>query len=533
MGSVRAARLAAALLVLALPAAACTVGAKRSRPTSASTSASKTLVVDTVFDVRTADPEREAEFTGNLVTHALYDTLLTFKGGDVTRPVPLVAASYRVSGDGRTFTFKLRDGVRFSDGTLLTARDVVFSFNRLLHLNGNPSFLLDGVSVAAPDDRTVVLTSATPNPSLPFILANPALGIVSAKDVKAAGGTDAVGADKRDKAEAALNRASAGSGPYVLERFSTTAQIVLRANPRYWGASKPAYARVVIRNVPATAQRGDVQKGDSQLALDLPPAQASGMSGQVNLVTAASPNVVYLVANENPTVSSVTANADFRDAVRYGIDYPSMVKLAGEGAVQAAGVVPSMFLGALPAGDGLRRDLTRTKAAMARSHLSKPGVDLEYPSDLTVNGVAFGPLAERVRADLKEVGITVNLKPAPVATALQHYRDGKEQLGLWLSGPDYPDPGGYLAFLPGGLVGRRAGWNAGAMPSLEALGAKAATTIEAANRAKLYQQIQRALNQHGPFFPVLQPGRRIAAAEAVRGVTYDPTWVVDFASLGG
>jgi len=529
VGSFRAMRVVAPLVVLALLGAACSGGSKS--PGSTSTSTAKTLVVDTSFNVKTADPDREFEFTGNLITHAMYDTLLTFKGGDVTKPVPLVAESYQASPDGKTFTFKLRNDVKFSGGTPLTAQDVVFSFNRLLNLKGNPSFLLDGVSVAAPDDSTVVLTSKAANPSLPFILPNPALGIVNSKAVKAAGGTDAAGADKSDKAEAALNKASQGSGPYVLESFSTTSQIVLKANPSYWG-TKPVWSRVVIRNVPANTQRINVQKGDSQLALDLSPDQAKGMSSSVNLVTSASPNVFFVLANENAKVSSVTANADFCDAVRYGIDYPSIVELAGQGAIQAAGVVPSMFLGALPAADGLKRDLTKAKAALAKSGISNPTVNLEYPSDLTVNGLEFGPLAERVQANLKEVGITVNLKPAPVATALQNYRDGKEQLGLWLWGPDYPDPGDYLVFLPGGLVGKRAGWNAGAMPSLEALGTKAATTIDSTQRARLYQQIQRTLNQSGPFFPVLQPAQLIAAAKSVSGVTYDPTWVVDFAALG-
>src|SRR5438552_1487561 len=118
-------RAVAPLAVLALLAAACTGGSKHSSSTSGP--ASKTLVVDSSFNVRTADPDREFEFTGNLIAHAIYDTLLTFKAGEVTKPVPLVAESYQVSPDGRTFTFKLRSDVRFSDGTPLTAQDVMFS----------------------------------------------------------------------------------------------------------------------------------------------------------------------------------------------------------------------------------------------------------------------------------------------------------------------------------------------------------------------------------------------------------------------
>src|SRR5207248_2354192 len=78
--------------------------------------------------------------------HAVYDTLLTFKPGDTTNPQPLVAESYTTSPDARTFTFKLRKDVKFSDGTPLKAADVAFSYNRLLNLHDTPVYLLEGVT---------------------------------------------------------------------------------------------------------------------------------------------------------------------------------------------------------------------------------------------------------------------------------------------------------------------------------------------------------------------------------------------------
>jgi len=145
------------------------------------TTGSSSLVVETSFDLTTVDPARMFETGGELVDHALYDTLLTFKGGDVSKPVPDLATSYTVSPDGKVYTFKLRTGVNFSDGTSVTSADVVFSLNRVINVKGDPSFLLDGVTVTAPDPQTVVLTSATPNDALPLILPNAALGIVNSK----------------------------------------------------------------------------------------------------------------------------------------------------------------------------------------------------------------------------------------------------------------------------------------------------------------------------------------------------------------
>src|SRR5215472_17937092 len=195
------------------------------------TTTNHVLVVDKSFDMKTADPQREFEVSGGIVAKALYSTLLTFKGADSATPVPEVASSYKASSDAKTFTFHLRNDIKFSDGSPLTSADVAFSFNRLINIKGNPSFLLAGITVSAPDASTVVLTSATPNPAIPFIIPNPALGIVNSKVVKA------------DTAEQFLNSASQGSGPYLLKSFSTTSEVDLTANPNYWGP-KPYYDTV-------------------------------------------------------------------------------------------------------------------------------------------------------------------------------------------------------------------------------------------------------------------------------------------------
>src|SRR5215469_17462149 len=118
---------------------------------SSNTTTNHVLVVDKSFDMKTADPQREFEVSGGIVAKALYSTLLTFRGADSATPVPEVASSYTASSDAKTFTFKLRNDIKFSDGTPLTAADVAFSFNRLINIKGNPSFLLAGITVSSPD----------------------------------------------------------------------------------------------------------------------------------------------------------------------------------------------------------------------------------------------------------------------------------------------------------------------------------------------------------------------------------------------
>jgi peptide/nickel transport system substrate-binding protein len=359
---------------------------------------------------------------------------------------------------------------------------------------------------------------------------NPALGILDAKTVTADGGSDGAKAATADKAEAKLNTTSAGSGPYTLTSFSTTSQVVLTANPTYWGP-KPAYSKIVIRNVEASVQKLDVLRGESQIAVDLSPTQAQGMSG-VQIVNGASPNLFFVLSNNSKKVSSVTSNADFQTAVRDGIDYASLVQLAGKGSVQAAGIIPSMFLGALTAGQAPTYDLAKAKAALASSGLGHPTVTMTYPSDLSVNGISFGDLAARVQQQLAQVGITVKLQGQSIQVALNTYRAGTEQMGLWYWGPDYPDPQDYLNFMPGNLVGLRAGWAKGADPSLEQLATQASTTTADSARGPLYQQIQQSMNTSSPFMPLIQPAQIVVGASSLKNLQSNALWLVDLGELG-
>jgi peptide/nickel transport system substrate-binding protein len=515
--------------------AATVIVATAAASTRTDTAATGTLVVDKSFDLKTADPQRQFEVSGGIVAHVLYDTLLEFRGADVATPRPSVATGYKASNGAKTYTFTLRRDVHFSDGTPLTAKDVVFSFRRLIGLKGNPSFLLAGVtSITAKGNYSVILKSKTPNPALPAIVANASLGIVNSKVVKANGGTDAANADKTDKAEPFLNKTSAGSGPYILKSFNTTSRVELTANPRNWGHRKPGFQNVVMRNIQAPAQLLSVQRGTNEISLDLSPDQAKPLFGNKNLKVqaVAGPNIWFLFANSNSTVSNVTSNKRFQNAIRYALDYSGTVRLAGNGSKRANGVVPTMFLGALGPGTGIKQDLVKARAELAASGLSNPEVELEFPSDFTSSGLSFGVVAQKLQSDLAKVGIKVNLAGKPIATSLANYRAGKEQLGLWLWGPDYPDPNDYLVFLPGQLVGLRAGWAAGSDAKLEALGRKAGSTTNPAVRGQLFKQIQLQLNQRGPFFPLFQPGQIVASSKNLTRVVYNAQFQIDVSTVG-
>ena len=494
--------------------------------------AGATLVVDNSFTIKTSDPQRAFDPTASIIDRALYDTLFTYKGGDLANPIPLLVSSWKATNGAKTFTFQLKKNVHFANGAPLTSADVVFSFNRLVNIKGNPAFLLAGVKVKAHGKYTIVMTSSTPDTELPAILANPSTGIVNSKLVKANGGTSAANASTADKAETWLNTpasAGAGSGPYILKSFSTTSQVVLAPNPKYWGPKKPGFSTVVVRNMIATTQLINVQRGTHEIAIDLSADQATGLQGNSKLHVSLQPSTweFWLFANNDPKVSSVTSNKQWQQAVRYALDYKSILSVAGPGAIQAPGLIPSMFLGSLPQKDAIKQDVAKAKAALTSSGVGSQQVTLQYPSDLTINGVPFTTMAEKVQANLQAEGFNIQLSGSPTSNWLTAYRSGQMAFGLSLWGPDYPDPADYLTFAPGQLVGLRAGWPTGSDPTIESLAAKALVTTDPAQRKAIYQQIQLDLNASGPYFPLMQPTQVFVSTSDLKNAVYNAEYDVD------
>ena len=144
-----------------------------------------------------------------------------------------------------------------------------------------------------------------------------------------------------------------------------------------------------------------------------------------------------------------------RPPFAYALDYPSFVRLAGPGAIQARGIIPSMFLGALPASAAVSRNLTRARSELAASGVGGQTFTLEYPSDLTINGVAFATLAQRVQANLQDIGVKVELAGRArrhVAGQVPRRDDGVRPVAV---GTGLPRPG-RLPRLHAGRARRRA-----------------------------------------------------------------------------
>jgi peptide/nickel transport system substrate-binding protein len=495
---------------------------------SPSSNSGKTLVVDTSFQSASMDPGQELGITDRLADEQMYQPLMLVDQQNYSKLDPNVAQSYTVSPDGLNYTYQLRHTVQFSDGTPLTSADVVFSLMRLKNLKGTNAPYMSGLTVTAPDAFTVVISSATPNPAIPFDVAIQAAGIVNSKVVMAHGGTDAPNASSADTAQSFLNQQSAGSGPYVLVSFDAQSLIVLAANAKYWAAN-PVYSKVQIRNVPAQTQLLDIQSSANTVALDLSPVQAAGLDkSKAESLTAHSFEVFLIELNVNPAISKVSASQDFRSAVRYAVDYKALLSLAGPGIAQAPGLMPLGFTGALPANQVISKDLAKARTYLASSGLQSPTISLEYPSDLTTNGLTFGDLAQEIQINLKDIGIAVNLVPEPNVVWKARWKAGKIPMIVYSASGVSFDPSSMLLFSPSGLFGIRMGFVPGQAPDLDSLFAQIAAAPTNDLRAPLYMQAQTALNANAAFVPLFQGASAVASSKDVGGLNLDGLGEVRF-----
>ena len=530
--------LIAATTVLATSLAACSTTSKDSTGSSqdagsTSSGSGSTLTVDTSFIIQSMDPDRNVTPTLSVVLSGVYQTLLKLSP-DSHAPQPALASQVSASDDATTYTFELEKKATFSDGSPVTSDDVMFSFNRLKNIKAGGSYLTDGLTFSAPDKHTFVITSNSPNPAIPAIVSTPAFVVLNAKAVKAAGGTDAKDAAKSDKADSWFASHSAGSGPYVLANYRTNDSVVLERNKNYWGSTDPEFDRVILRNMPAATQMLNVVKGSNEVALDLSAAQGSKLKGKdaVTVSTTPSPSVFRLQLNMNSGASKVTSNKHIRTAIRYGVNYDAITQLGGEGSARAAGLLPSVIPGSLPVSSALKTDTAKAKQELAASGISDPKITLTYPSDIDVNGIKFNVFAQRVKADLENIGLGVDLKGEPVSTYLEEWRTGKMEATVTYSYPDYVDSSSLLSYLPGGSDGVRAGWAKGDDAKLEASGHELGTTADDAARAQLATDIQKTLQTYGPYVTLVQTSQTVVSTSDLTGVALEPSFTFDVTAVG-
>ena len=498
--------------------------------------ASNTLVVDNTLNVMTLDPARSFETSTLPILRAVYQTALKYVKNDLTKPQPELC-TYEMSPDNKIVTLKLNGNHYFADGKKVTVDDIVYSYQRLQGIGGNPSFYLDGVTVAKVNDTTLTLTSAEPNPAIPYILPSANLGVVEKSVVEAHGGTT----DANDGAEKFLNKTSAGSGPYQLDSVAMDSQITLKRNPSFKG-SKPHYDAIKVSNVDDTTAATNVRSGATDIALNVSADEAESLKDTAQVLTGPSGNTRFIYFNANPTYGKAAADVHFWRAVRHALNYPKYAAVYGSDSKQAYGIIPSAFLGAIKSSDTDTYDVAAAKKELAQSKYDGSEIEFVYASDSD----QASQVAQLFQNDMKAIGVKVKLTGKAGTARLDAERSCKTQSGLSMWSADYPDPSDYFVFTPDGSMAQRYGWlTAVGVPEAQVNGAIASTSadqvmpyvdktkaaIDPTDRAKAWQKLQDVMNQNSPVIPIVNDSGMIVAGKQVKGAYYDTLNTVDFTTL--
>lgn len=495
----------------------------------------KVLIVGHAEITEAYDPAHAFNPTSGMINRVAYDTLVTFPDGDASSIEPLLASSWSISEDGLTYTFNLRDDVTFANGDPVEAEDVVFSFNRLKNIKAQPSFLADPIaSVEVVDTKTVNITVTEIRPSFLSELANTAFSVTNAEVVRANGGTDAADAAETDGALDFLDQTSAGSGAYLLESWTPQEETVLIRNPNYWG-EQPYFDRIIVVNIPeAATQKVALESGNIDLATDLSPDQVVDLAGaeDIGIFLGAGRWTHFLLMNRDPDIGGPVADPQVAQAIRLALDYQGFRDLWA-GSVTPGSNMWIGLAGAYGQDQSVERDLDRARELLtAAGYADGFDISLSYP-DMTWNGVSLSTNAQKIQADLAEIGINVSLNPGEVQVSLEQYRNGQQGFAYWFWGPDKLDPVDFLEFLPGGKVAtERAKWSPEmTSPEILALIEQAAIESDAAARTDLFNQLQDYAQTSSAFAPFSVPAVQTAFRADIEGYVWHPQWGLDLALL--
>ncbi|WP_407570049.1 ABC transporter substrate-binding protein [Deinococcus altitudinis] len=525
--SLKARNLLALALALSVPLAAGQASAQSARQT--------TLVMGGDFsDLITLDPGVSYEFTGSLITGNLYDTLVGFEGNDLSKVRPRLASSWKVTptATGSQITFTLRSA-KFSTGRPVTAADVVYSMNRVISLKSPSSFLLTDVanlklgSVTAPNANTVVFNipkTANPNIVLALLTFNVG-GIVDATEAKAH-------EQNGDFGSAWLRDHSAGSGPFVLNRWDRSSQVALDSNPNAFRRSINI-KRVILRYMlESSAQQTAMNSGEIDVAWDYTPDAFNAAMGNSKLKALKTSTFQMSYLGMNSAKGQPFEDPRLREAVRYAIDQDGIIKslLQGLGR-KVQTIIPLGLAGSNPALP-YSYDPAKAKALLAAA--GKPnGFDVDFlvSTGSCSGGVPCQDLAAKVQSDLAKVGIRANIKQMVNAELLTAYRAQKAPLIQVGWSPDYPDADGNgtpLADYNAKSLAWRNGWSD---PAASKLAQSAAVEIDQSKRIALYKQLTELVVKSGPYAILYQPYKPVVTGASVVGFVRNANGDVQFEKI--
>ena len=463
-------------------------------------------------DMDPPDPDTNYQLQGNQVTTALYEGLLDYAPGSTSEIVPLLASKWTVSDDKLTYTFTLRPGLKFSDGTPLdsTALKAGFARRTAEAVKSPMSYMLLGVaSYETPDPTTFVIKLSAPDSAFVTYLASP----FSPKAIN----PKVLEANSKDNAVDYLKTHSAGTGPYAIKEFTRGQQYVLVRNENYWG-DKPSFAEVDIKIIPDTSsQLVQLQGGDLDIVTGLPIASVKTFESNKDFKIVTFPVLEKAWLHLN-LATSPTDDQAFRTALREAIDRPKLVsQIWGKYAKESTQMYPVQNIKAGLGTDDWKFDASKLKA-LAGGKTLKLGFFASRPADRQV--------AETLQTMWQQAGLTVELVPAQDSDPASYGKDLSKAPNVFFefAYPDssHPDTwsrlfwfsdvasgaGGFLNYLNGGSAAADAAMN-------EGIGATDPAAVDAA-----YGKSGDLIHEQASFITLADPLDVFVARKGISGFAH-------------
>ena len=486
------------------------------------------LVIATMLDeFSTLDPGEVYELMPEEYVANTYDRLIRVDLKDPSHFNGDVAQSWSVSPDGRTFTFRLRPGLKFHSGNPLTADDVAWSIQRTVLLDKGAAAVLQGIgltkdnvlqSVKKIDDATVSVT--TDHRYAPTFVLN-VLGAwpASVVDRKLALEHQKNGDFGNDW----LRTHEAGSGAYRLVKWTANESLILQRNDAY--RMPLAIKRIVLRHVPeAAGQRLLLENGDADIARNLSPDDIAALtkSGKARAIGVPQATLLYLGLN---TKNPLLAKPDVQQAIKWLIDYDGIQSNIVKTIYKVHQTfIPEGFLGALNE-NPYHKDVAKAKVLLA-----KAGVPNGFSVTMDVrSGYPYSEIAQAIQANLAQGGIKLQLLPGDNKQTLAKYRARQHDIYIGEWSADYIDPHSNaqgFAWNPDNsddssykMLAWRNSWN---IPQLTKETGAALAEPSTQKRAQMYQAMQREMLASSPFVILFQRVSQVVTRPGVSGLEVGP-----------
>jgi peptide/nickel transport system substrate-binding protein len=404
----------------------------------------------------------------------LYEPLLKPKP-DGSGVQPWLAKSYTVSKDLKTWTLKLQQGVKFSDGSTMTSKDVKWSLERASQKDAQYESYNEPISaIAIPDDSTVVITLKQAWAPFAATLALFSNAIIPAN----------YGGKSADQ----FNKRPVGTGPFTLGSWVKGQYIKLLKNKHYWQKGKPYLNSVTFTTVnDATTRLTQVKSGE--IDVDEAPAYSSmaaikSAGGDLKVGDWKSGHTDYLTMNNT---YGPLKDVHVRRAISYAIDRKAIVSNVLYGYGEAAtSYMPTNIWSHIDAGE--KYDMAKAKKELAQSGKYAKGFSVEL---LTESGNDdHKAVAQIIQASLKKLNIDVTIKTTDPTTIEDTESSGEFQMGFVYRTPDVIDPDQFIRYSDGRRTSH-ALYSNYMNTALSPMYENGAAQASKADREKIYAQIQK------------------------------------------